>query len=423
MLRLRGALDLSMAGTLTLAENAELRLDISGATQREEYGRIIGGTVTLQGSASAKGIIVVASSTADIAAAGRLFAGTMFRNSEGGTIMPRVVYEVPGDDKDSSYLAAGGLAILGLLALTCGDSTFAIDAGFPCGAQSSLAGARDAEQYLSGGVQTWAKMYSDSSLPQVQGLAVGINARVGENSHLSFTAMPSASGAMQTDAFSLNERSSFEGGHYSVKGRWQRDGLFASARVLYGAYQASTQFDNVYAAGGKLAGQFGMAHRHLELSSGVRLNVGSFASIIPSVAVYGGAVRQARHTASNSLVTTNVSGYRQSYRGWKLGVLARSEKWLEGLGEMKWLPQMGISAYRTSTSGPSSIMLRQRDRRGELRFVGKMAVRGLPKKIHAFSAGVAAEKSSSMQFRVDYVGLEIDGNIQHGAAARIQLKF
>ena len=221
----------------------------------------------------------------------------------------------------------------------------------------------------------------------------------------------------------MNRRTSFEGGRYEAKGGWQKDSLFAGVRLSHGDYRASTSFRNVFEAGGQLSGSFEMVHTHLDLGAGLQLNAGEGAIVTPSLGVYGGSLSQDGSSASNAVLVADVPGYRQSYQGWRAGVQLKASDWLSWTNDIKVRPQLGLSLYRTRTGGPGSLAMNQRDRLGVLNFTRSLPVRGLPHTVNALKAGISLKKQDGLSMKLDYVGYEADGKVQHGVLARMRVGF
>ena len=335
---------------------------------------------------------------------------------------PRPAAGTASDSDSNSFYAIGAVAILWLIMRDDDDCCALVDYESD-GATATFAGVKGAEQFRSGGTRAWAKLYSDSVVSSQQGLAVGMDSRIGEHGYFGVSAMPNASGTANTQGLSLNRRTSFEGGRYEAKGGWQKDSMFASVRLSHGEFRGSTSFRNLFEAGGQLGGSFDMTHSHLELGAGMQLSAGEQMTLVPSLGVYGGSMKQGGHAASNAVLVADVPGYSQSYQGWRAGVQLKSSDWLSVSDSTKVRPQLGFNVYRTHTSGPGSLNMNQRDQLGILNFTNKLRVRGLPTTVNAFKAGLSMKNSSGMSVKLNYVGYEADGKIQHGAIARMQVRF
>ena len=335
---------------------------------------------------------------------------------------PRPAAGTASDSDSNSFYAIGAVAILWLIMRDDDDCCALVDYESD-GATATFAGVKGAEQFRSGGVRTWAKLYSDSVMSSQQGLAVGMDSKIGEHGYFGVSAMPNASGTANTQGLSLNRRTSFEGGRYEAKGGWQKDSMFASVRLSHGEFRGSTSFRNLFEAGGQLGGSFDMTHSHLELGAGMQLSAGEQMTLVPSLGVYGGSMKQGGHAASNAVLVADVPGYSQSYQGWRAGLQLKSSDWLSVSDSTKVRPQLGFNVYRTHTSGPGSMNMNQRDQLGILNFTNKLRVRGLPTTVNAFKAGLSMKNSSGMNVKLNYVGYEAGGKLQHGAIARMQVRF
>ncbi len=425
---------------VTVQSGAQIWIVANGASANQNYGRITANTIKFEGASPVIRILASIASTRedDVATvrANWLRAGTQTQDGDGTAITlgdsnyrtesidPRVAGSGGGssDSDSNAFYAAGALAVLWLVLR---DDFCCELVDYESGsAGATFAGVKGASQYRSGGVQTWAKMYSDSEVSAMQGLAVGMDARIGEYGYFGVSAMPSSTGSADTTGLSLNRRTSFEGGRYEGRGGWQKDSLFAGVRLSYGDYRASTSFKNVFEAGGQMSGSFDLVHTHLELGAGMHLDAGGQAMVTPSLGVYGGSLSQGGSSASNAVLVADVPGYRQTYQGWRAGVQLKASDWLSwSSDEIKARPQVGLSIYRTRTSGPGKLAMNQRDRLGVLNFQNALPVRGLPQNINAFKAGVALKKQGGLNMNLNYVGYEADGKFYHGAVARVSIGF
>ena len=425
---------------VTVKSGGQIVVVADGASAGENYGRITANTIKFEGASPGIQILasIASSRAADVATvkANWRNASASLRGADGSVITfgdsnyrilnsdPRITGGGGGGAASSdsnAFYAAGALAVLWLV---LSDDFCCELVDYESGsAGATFAGVKGAGQYRSGGVQTWAKMYSDSEVSAMQGLAVGMDARIGEYGYFGVSAMPSSTGLADTTGLSLNRRTSFEGGHYEGRGGWQKDSLFTGVRLSYGDYRASTSFKNVFEAGGQMSGSFDLVHTHLELGAGMHLDAGGQATVTPSLGVYGGSLSQGGSSASNAVLVADVPGYRQTYQGWRAGVQLKASNWLSWSDETKARPQVGLSMYRTRTSGPGKLAMNQRDRLGVLNFQNALPVRRLPQNINAFKAGVALKKQGGLNMNLNYVGYEADGKFYHGVLARMQVKF
>ena len=438
-----GHLNLRPTGTLTVKEGATLAFVVTGAgTQTPEtatHGRITAESVVFEGeSPEVERIAEVAGTrAADLAAAtrSRLFiGGTSTEDDEGNDVTPtltvgeasprptRIPAATGADDDNTGLYAAGAIAVIWWLMCETGViGSMSDNGGSTCFGKSQW-NSGGAAQYRSTGMNSWARLQSDKGTNPVQGLAFGTDVHVDEKVRIGFSAMPNASGSAGSFGASLNRKSSISGGLYSLQSEWGGDTGYASAALTHANLTAGTQFENIVSGGGMLGGEFKMRQSHLQLTAGSRLEAGNV-SLSPSMGLYGGTVDQNSYSASNAALVAKVPGYRLNYRGWKLGLRAESKEVMSGSGGLKWSPDVSVDMYRTATNGPSSLRLNQIDRTGSLNLSDDMLVDGLPKSIVALRAGGAIELPRAGQLRMDYVGMEMDGEVHHGALLKYQNQF
>ena len=326
------------------------------------------------------------------------------------------------DDDNTGLYAAGAIAVLWWLMCETGADGSMSDGGSKFCFGKSQWNSTGAVQYAGTGTNSWASLQSDKGINPVQGLSFGTNVHVGENARIGFSAMPNASRTTGSLGASLNKSSSISGGLYSLQGEWGRDSSYASVALTHANLTAGTRFENIVSGGGMLGGEFEMRQSHLQLTAGTKLDAGGV-SWTPSLGLYGGSVDHDGYSASNAVLLAKVPGYRQSYRGWKLGLRAESKERMSSSGGLKWHPGVSVDMYRTVTSGPRSLTLSQTDRTGALSLSDRMPVGGLPNRIVALRAGGTIEIPHAGEFRMDYVGMEMDGEIQHGALLKYQNRF
>ena len=446
-----GLLHLGSTGTLTVKKYGLLSIDIGGmSTQRYEddgdpvgtlsHGRIIAGQVVME--AALPQIELISGSDADNAEAkkdtattlSRLVGGDVKQRRDGPTIDDKLTFTIgseslpkprtsgggqAADDDNTAIYAVGALAVLWWVMrrddMGGGSGLVDYESGT---ADSSFAGHLGLRTHSSGAVKTWANYYSDSTAP-VQGLVVGLEAPISSHGSFSFSAMPEAKGSLSLNTLSLNQKSSFQGGHYSVKGKWQSEDYFAAAELSYTDVVSSTSFDNPV-AGGQLGGKFDMTGSHLEISAGAKVQLTDKVSVVPTVGVYGGSVSQSESVLTGRSVVAQMSKQEQSYAGWNLGLRVRRDAWTAGGAEFQ--PNFSLNTFRTS-SDSRSLDLRQSDKAGVLDFSSQLPVQGMPAVVNAFRAGMTMKSETGLQLDLDYVGMEIDGELQHGAIARMQTRF
>ena len=444
-----GHLNLGLTGTLTVKRGAFLSFDVSGiAAQYQEGGTVSHGRITAREVVLERAlpqIELVAGSAApvaaDIAAAmvSRLINGKVVRQAGAteeivpavvsGGAAPKVVSPGAGtpsgptaaadDDDNTAIYAVGALAVLWWVMrrddMGSGSGLVDYESGT---AERSFATVSGSRTHSSGAMKTWANYYSDSASP-VQGLAVGMETPISSNGSFSFSAMPEAKGSLSLNTLSLNQKSSFQGGHYSVKGKWQSEDYFATAELSYADAVSSTSFDNP-TAGGKLSGKFDMTNSHLEIGAGAKVQLTDTLSVAPTIGVYGGSISQSESVLTGRSVVARMSKQEQSYTGWNLGIRVQPDAWTTDGAEFQ--PNFSLNTFRTS-SDSRSLDLRQSDKAGVLDFSSQLPVQGMPAVVNAFRAGMTMKSETGLKLDLDYVGMEIDGELQHGAIARIQTRF
>ena len=437
-----GHLNLGSTGRLTVRKDAFLSFDVGGmAAQYNEdgepvgtpsHGRITAGQVVMLATQPEIGLVSGSDDDNSAATVARLITGKVVRQAGdddaivpaivSGGDTPRVVVPPPpapgttptpaaaDDDDNTAIYAVGALAVLWwVMRRDDMDGSGLVD--YESGtAESSFAGDSGSQ------MKTWANYYSDSTSP-VQGLAVGLEAPISSNGSFSFTAMPEAKGSLGLNT--LNQKSSFQGGHYSVKGKWQSEDYFATAELSYADAVSSTSFDNP-TAGGKLSGKFDMSNSHLEIGAGAKLQLTDTLSVAPTVGVYGGSISQSESVLTGRSVVARMSRQEQSYTGWNLGIRVQPDAW--ATDGAKFQPNFSLNTFRTS-SDSRSVDLRQSDKAGVLDFSSQLPVQGMPAVVNAFRAGMTMKSETGLQLDLDYVGMEIDGELQHGAIARMQTRF
>ncbi len=97
--------------------------------------------------------------------------------------------------------------------------------------------------------------------------------------------------------------------------------------------------------------------------------------------------------------------------------------WLEGPGALRWRPGAHLGTTRTRTRGPAWLAVAQSDRAGVLSFTSRARVRGLPRTVHHFGAGLVTKGSDTWSFQAGYAGMEVDGETVHAAVAGLEVRF
>ena len=204
-----------------------------------------------------------------------------------------------------------------------------------------------------------------------------------------------------------------------MKGKWQSEDYFATAELSYADAMSSTSFDNSV-AGGKLGGKFDMTGSHLEIGAGAKVQLTDTLSVAPTIGVYGGSISQSESVLTGRSVVARMSKQEQNYAGWNLGIRVLPDAWTIDGAEFQ--PNFSLNTFRTS-SDSRSLDLRQSDKAGVLDFSSQLPVQGMPAVVNAFRAGMTMKSETGLKLDLDYVGMEIDGELQHGAIARMQTRF
>ena len=301
-------------------------------------------------------------------------------------------------------------------------------------AKKSFAGIRSGhyEEYRvrTGGLDQWTRSFAGRSPSlaggaegTVQGVAMGLDARVGRSFHFGFAAMPDvavSSPSGPASAFGSN----LEGGYYAARGGWRASTLFADASFSHGSYRARSLFDNP-AAGGVLGGEFDLVQNHVGAKAGARLGLGGV-RVTPSLSLFSGSVRQGAYTAQGAALRAEVPDVSQRYHGWKAGLDLAPSRWLGGPGglrALRWRPGLHLGTTRTSTRGPSGLDVRQSDKAGVLSFTSRARVQGMPRTVHSIGASLTAMRSDAWRLRMGYAGMVVDGEPVHAAVAAFKVRF
>ena len=301
-------------------------------------------------------------------------------------------------------------------------------------AKKSFAGIRSGhyEEYRvrAGGLDQWTRSFAGSSPSlaggaegTVQGVAMGLDARVGRSFHFGFAAMPDVAVSSPPGPAS-GFGSSLEGGYYAARGGWRASTLFADASFSHGSYRARSLFDNP-AAGGVLGGEFSLVQNHVRAKAGARLGLGGVRAT-PSLSLFSGSVRQGAYTAQGAALRAEVPDVSQRYHGWKAGLDLAPSRWLGGPGglrALRWRPGLHLGTTRTSTRGPSGLDVRQWDKAGVLSFTSRARVQGMPRTVHSIGASLTAMWSDAWRLRMGYAGMVVDGEPVHAAVAAFKVRF
>ena len=279
----------------------------------------------------------------------------------------------------------------------------------------------------SGNLEQWTRTFAGDSptlaggvAGSVNGLAMGLDARLGGGFQLGMAAMPALSVSAHPGP-GLDNGSDLEGGHYVVRGGWRGDSLFADTSLSHGRYRAKSIFDNPV-SGGALGGEFGLAQSQIKARAGIRLGLGTLRTT-PSFSLFSGSLRQSAYTAQSATLRAEVPSISQRYQGWKAGLNLSPADWVEGPRAFRWRPALHLSSTRTHTTTPAGLNVLQSDKAGVLSFSSRARARGLPRMVHSLGASVTAMQSDTWRLRVGYAGMVVDGEPIQAALARLHVRF
>ena len=145
--------------------------------------------------------------------------------------------------------------------------------------------------------------------------------------------------------------------------------------------------------------------------------------LTPALSPFAGALRQDAWTAESAALTADVPGASRRYSGVKAGLGVASAEWLPGPGGLRWRPDLRFSALSVDTDGPSSLAMRQSDKAGVLSFASRGVMADLPRRVHGLAAAATVAGSGDWRLRLGYAGMEVDGDVEHGAGLRLQARF
>ena len=321
---------------------------------------------------------------------------------------------------DNVYLGAAALAVLWWL-MNDSEETNLVDY------ESGKPNAASTHSLLENSISNspfvpWVRYHADNGSTPVQGMAVGIDTQFGNSARVRLSAMPEATGKLNTGRLHLNEASSFEGNNFMLESRFGRDSIFATVRASRGQFQAQSSLHSD-ASQSRLGGNFNMIQNHFQASAGMQFEPVNGLELISTIGIYRGSVQQSEFVAGNSVLTAILPGNTRKYHGWKFGLNAQFKDWIGTSGDLKLRPQFGLSTYRTYTDGPSSLSLSQADRSGALRLTEQLHLQGLPRTVVALNAGLKIQKSRDLQFRLNYAVISMHEEIHHGANAKLQINF
>ena len=279
----------------------------------------------------------------------------------------------------------------------------------------------------TGALEQWTRTFAGDSTAlaggvdgAVQGVALGLDARLSEGFHVGASMMPDMAASTHRGP-ALNFGANAEGGRYALHGGWSGDALFVDAGLSHGSYRTQSLIENP-AVGGLLGGELNLTQDRAQGRAGMRLDLGRLRAT-PSVSLFSGSLRQGAYTARGAAVSAEVPGFSQRYAGWRAKLDLAPSGWLDGPGTLSWRPSLHLGTTRTRTSGPGRLHVRQSDHEGVLSFASRAAVKGLPRTVHGIGASLVAARSDAWNFRMGYAGMVVDGEPVHAAVARLVIRF
>lgn len=284
------------------------------------------------------------------------------------------------------------------------------------------------ERARLGGLETWTRLVgTDTAVPAAgiadataESLSLGMDARLPGGFRLGVAATPemAASKSWRPGAAS---GAALQGSRFALRAGWRDGPLFADAELSQGRYESRATLDNP-AVGGALSGTLGLVQRQARATAGARIDLGGV-RLTPALSPFAGALRQDAWTAESAALTADVPGASRRYSGVKAGLGVASAAWLPGPGGLRWRPDLRFSALSVDTDGPSSLAMRQSDKAGVLSFASRGAMADLPRRVHGLAAAATVAGSGDWRLRVGYAGMEVDGDMEHGAGLRLQARF
>ncbi len=284
------------------------------------------------------------------------------------------------------------------------------------------------ERARLGGLETWTRLVgTDTAVPAAaiagataESLSIGMDARLPGGFRLGVAATPEMT-ASKPWRPGVASGAALGGERFALRAGWRDGPLFADAELSRGRYESSATLDNP-AVGGALSGTFDLVQQQARATAGARIDLGR-ARLTPALTPFAGTLRQDAWTAASAALTTDVPGVSRRYSGVKAGLGVTSTGWLPGPGGLRWRPSLRFSTVSVETDGPSSLAMRQSDRAGVLSFASRGVMAGLPRRIHGLAAAATAAGSGAWRLRLGYAGMEVDGEVEHGAGLRLQARF
>ena len=284
------------------------------------------------------------------------------------------------------------------------------------------------ERARLGGLETWTRLVgTDTAVPAAgvagaaaESLSLGMDARLAGGFRLGVAVTPEMTSSKPW-APGVASGATLQGNRFALRAGWRDGPLFADAELSQGRYDARAVLDNP-AVGGALAGTLDLVQRQARATAGARIDLGGV-RLTPALSPFSGTLRQDAWTAESAALTADVPGVSRRYSGVKASLGATSSEWLPGPGDLRWRPSLRFSTMSVDTEGPSSLAMRQSDKAGVLSFASRGQMADLPRRVHGLATTVTAAGSGDWRLRLGYAGMEVDGDVEHGAGLRLQVRF
>ncbi len=284
------------------------------------------------------------------------------------------------------------------------------------------------ERARLGGLETWTRLVgTDTAVPAAgvagaaaESLSLGMDARLAGGFRLGVAVTPEMTSSKPW-APGVASGATLQGGRFALRAGWRDGPLFADAELSQGRYDARAALDNP-AVGGALAGTFDLVQRQARATAGARIDLGGV-RLTPALSPFSGTLRQDAWTAESAALTADVPGVSRRYSGVKASLGATSSEWLPGPGDLRWRPSLRFSTMSADTEGPSSLAMRQSDKAGVLSFASRGRMADLPRRVHGLATTATVAGSGDWRLRLGYAGMEVDGDVEHGAGLRLQARF
>ena len=284
------------------------------------------------------------------------------------------------------------------------------------------------ERARLGGLETWTRLVgTDTAVPAAgiagataESLSIGMDARLAGGFRLGVAVTPEMT-ASKPWRPGVASGAALGGERFALRAGWRDGPLFADAELSRGRYESRATLDNP-AVGGALSGTFDLVQQQARATAGARVDLGR-ARLTPALTPFAGTLRQDAWTAASAALTADVPGVSRRYSGVKAGLGVTSTGWLPGPGGLRWRPSLRFSTVSVDTDGPSSLAMRQSDRAGVLSFASRGVMAGLPRRVHGLAAAATAAGSGAWRLRLGYAGMEVDGEVEHGAGLHLRVRF